>query len=210
MNINLIAKKLFAPILYRHKPIGLTAGKLYLYLDALYRTNEVEGAVVEIGCNLCGTSALANQMLYKLGSKRKYVCVDTFGGFVGEQFTADIGRGTPKIKESAFAANDIDLAKKILHMHKADNVQLVQGDIVKLPDSMLPEKISVCLLDVDLYEPIFAGLTKVVPRMSSGGIILVDDCGGDTWKAGDAFRKFVAENSLSAYSVEFGMGIIRF
>ncbi len=196
-------------MLYRHKPIGLSAGKLYRYLDALYQTNNQKGSVLEIGCNICGTSALGYQMLRKLESAREYYCVDTFGGFVGDQFEKDVSIGTPSAKRFTFSNNDVALARKVLKLHKSDAVKLIQADIVKIPTEKLPEEISVCLLDVDLYEPILVGLQKVYPRISKGGVILVDDCGGDTWKAGLAFKEFVEKNNISNWSLEFGMGIIR-
>ena len=210
MKLNLIVKKILAPYIYKHKPIGLSAGKLYLYLDALYKTQQVEGDVVEIGCNVCGTTALGNQMLRKMNSKKEYICVDTFGGFVDEQFASDQQKGTPSKKKSAFSNNDMELARKVLKLHKGENVKLIQADVVKLPADQLPKTISLCLLDVDLYEPIYVALEKLLPKMAKGGIILVDDCGGETWKAGEAFKDFVAKHKITNWSNEFGMGIIKF
>lgn len=206
----LALKRLLAPVLYRHRPIGLSSGKLYLYLDALRATRTVPGAVVEIGCHLCGTAALGHQMLRKLRSEKDYVCVDTFGGFVDAQFDREQDLGGPAEKRGAFAANDIRLARRILSMHGADSVQLIQADISSLPAERLPERISVCLIDVDLYEPTKDALEKVRERMAAGGIILVDDCGGATekWRSDRAFHEFVARSQLE-HEVEFGMGVIR-
>lgn len=206
----LALKRLLAPVLYRHRPIGLSSGKLYLYLDALYSTREVPGAVVEIGCHLCGTAALGHQMLRKLRSEKDYVCVDTFGGFVDAQFDREQDLGGPVEKRGAFAANDVRLARRILRQHAAASVRLIQADISSLPEEQLPERISVCLIDVDLYEPTRDALQKVHERMSDGGIILVDDCGGATekWRSDRAFHEFVARAGLEP-KVEFGMGLIR-
>jgi hypothetical protein len=206
----LALKRILAPLLYRHRPIGLSSGKLYLYLEALYSTRSVPGAVVEIGCHLCGTAALGHQMLRKLGSARDYVCVDTFGGFVESQFDREQELGGPVEKRDAFAANDIRLARKILRLHGADSVKLIQANISSLAVERLPEPISVCLIDVDLYEPTRDALEKVYGRMSQGGVILVDDCGGATekWRSDRAFHEFVARE-WSEHRVEFGMGIIR-
>jgi O-methyltransferase len=204
----LLAKKALAPILYRHRPIGLSAGKLYLYLDALYRTNHLKGAILEVGCNVCGTSALGHQMLRKLKSTRPYVCIDTFSGFVDAQHDADVALGNPGDKAEAFSANDIALARRILALHEADSVELIQADICALPDERLPAAISVSLLDVDLYEPILAGLEKVWPRLEPGGSILVDDCNpAGTWKAGRALEEFARKVGVTPH-MEFGMGVL--
>jgi len=207
--LKLLVKKALAPVIYRHRPIGLSAGKLYLYLDALYRTNAIDGDVVEIGCNVCGTSALGRQMLHKLRSPRRYVCVDTFAGFVGTQHDEDVRRGNSGAQEDAFGANDIELARRVLSLHRAEDVELIQGDICALDPARLPERLSVCLLDVDLYEPIRAGLDKVWPKMQPGGVILVDDCDpqSQTWRAGEAFTEFTRARGVPS-RVEFGMGII--
>src|SRR3954449_9166589 len=78
---------------------------LYLYLDALSRTRGVAGSVVEVGCFQCGTSAWAIRMLRAMGVSREYVCVDTFGGFVGSQFAHDVERGTAPALEHGFTFN---------------------------------------------------------------------------------------------------------
>lgn len=207
--LTVLAKKALAPLVYRHKPIGLSAGKLYLYLDAIYRTRALDGAVVEIGCNVCGTSALGHQMLRKLGSARRYLCIDTFSGFVEGQHADDVERGNPGNRRLAFANNDMDLARKVLEMHGADAVELLQADVCTLPAERLPAKVSVCLNDVDLYQPILASLEKIYPRMQPGGVILIDDCSDTprTWRAGDALRDFCQAHGVAS-RLEFGMGVI--
>jgi len=205
----LTAKKAFAPLIYRHRPIGLSAGKLYLYLDAIYRSNQLPGDVVEMGCNVCGTAALGRQMLERLGSPRGYLCVDTFAGFVPEQHDADVKRGNSGERSNAFAANDIELARKVLTYHRASDVRLLQADVCKLTPDQLPARVSVCLLDVDLYEPTMAGLELVYPRMDPGGFILIDDCdpASPTWRAGVAVLDFGKKHGIES-RLEFGMRVI--
>ena len=208
-HLRLAAKRALAPILYRHRPIGLSAGKLYLFLDALYRTRHLSGDVVEMGCNVCGTAALGWQMLGKLRSDRGYLCIDTFSGFVAEQHEADVALGNAGEKVTSFEANDIRLARRVLNLHRARGVRLLQADVCSVQPPALPLAVSVCLLDVDLYEPTKAGLTLVWPRMQPGGIILVDDCAVDskTWQAARALEEF-AEAQSAPFRIEFGMGVI--
>ncbi|WP_153559483.1 TylF/MycF/NovP-related O-methyltransferase [Roseimaritima sediminicola] len=201
-------KKIFASLLYRHRPIGLSAGKLYLYLDAIYQTRDVPGDVVEVGCNLCGTSVLGYQMIRKLGLERTYQCVDTFGGFVNSQYSKDVELGNSMNKRDSFSANSIDLARKVLDIHNAEDIELIRADIVSMEEQRLPYKIAVSLLDVDLYEPILSGLEKIYPRLASGGRILVDDCGrADGWQAGKAVRAYCEKNVID-FRIEFGMAVI--
>lgn len=210
--LKLLIKKSFSSFLYKYKPIGLSAGKLYNYLDALKKTNHLNGAVVEIGCNLCGTSALGAEMLRKLKSSRTYYAIDTFGGFVKEQFEFDKQFNSRLGKEYAFSSNSIGLARKILKLHNASEVKLIQSDIVKFDINQLSENISMALLDVDLYQPIKSALQKIYPRLETDGIILVDDCGNsdkdNSWKAGLALKEFAEEQGIQ-FRMEFGMGIIQ-
>ena len=206
-----LAKHALAPIIYRNRPVGLSAGKLYLYLDALYRSNGLAGDVVEIGCNVCGTAALGHQMLRKLSSTRKYVCIDTFGGFVESQFERDAALGAKPHKGASFSANNIELARRVLALHGASDTTLIQGDICTLDPERLPAAISVALLDVDLYEPTLAGLRLLWPKLLPGGVILVDDCGDRAggWAAGTAVTEFEAAAPAGLTSRnEFGMAVL--
>src|SRR5260221_166760 len=88
----LAVETLAAPLLYRAPSPELSVEHLYLFLDALFRTRHVPGAVVEVGCFQGGTAAFGRRMLRGLGLTRAYVCVDTFAGFVPAQFDHDITR----------------------------------------------------------------------------------------------------------------------
>jgi hypothetical protein len=69
-----------------------------------------------------------------------------------------------------------------------------------------------CLIDVDLYIPVKDLLPKVFSRMSSGGIIVVDDCQPDQMWDGalQAYREFARERNLSTEIVAEKLGVVRF
>ena len=190
--------------LYRHPAPSLKTERLYLYLDALYQTRNLSGAVVEVGCFQGGTTAFAHRFLQAIGCPRRYVCVDTFGGFPKRQFTEDEKLGTESFLASAFSANSKSLVRKILDRWGCSSVELIQADIVMLDDSLLPEKIAVALIDVDIAEPTFTALKKIAPRMVSGGFILIDDCDMASFKGARIATEKFAPNA----QYEFGMGII--
>jgi len=79
--------------------------RLYAYLVELNRTKDVEGAVVEVGTRLAGTSALAHRFVRQIGVPRRYVCIDTFSGFVQRQFEDDLEVGVPIAHRNLFAHN---------------------------------------------------------------------------------------------------------
>ena len=203
-----LARNALAPLIYRYPPFALAPERLYVMLHHLVATRDVPGPVVEIGCNLGGTTVIARQMMTRLGIDKPYICIDTFDGFVEDQFVTDARLGTPKTDKYLFSGNSRQLVDKILHQHGCSDVQLVQGDIAKLPDAALPATCSLLLADVDLTEPTYVSLVRFWPRMVKGGVMLVDDCPEDSsWKARLGYLHFCDENGLSE-RYEFGMGIV--
>jgi predicted O-methyltransferase YrrM len=196
------------PLLYRYPPFVLAPERLYLFMHYLIATKDVPGAVVEIGCNLGGTAVIAKRMLDRLNANKAYVCIDTFDGFVNEQFEADAALGTPAKDQNLFSGNSKELVSKIMQRHGCGDVKLVQGDVTKVPDAELPEQCSGVLLDVDLTEPTYIALQRFSPRLAPGGFILVDDCqDGGSWKARIGYSAFCRENGLEEQYM-YGMGIL--
>ena len=119
--------------------------------------------MLEVGCWLGGTAATAHRSMGQSGRSRRYVCIDTFGGFVPEQFQADLVNGTPP-EEQTFQTNSRRCTEVTRPLGRLIG-RLVQEDIVRLPDSAIPSAIVACLLDVDLELPIYED-TNVSPLSS--------------------------------------------
>ena len=86
---------------------------------------------------------------------------------------------------------------------------MITGDITTLPDERLPQKISACLLDIDLAEPIYTALTRIYPRLVPGGVIMVDDCDDQTYyKARVGYDRFIKEQGLPDI-IRHGNGVIQ-
>lgn len=202
-------KRALRPVLFRHPPIGLAPERLYLWMRALVETRNVQGAVVEIGVAAGGTAAVCDQLLRGIGVDKDYVGIDTFGGFVDDQWDDDERKGTARSERHLFSANSEELVRKIVTGLGSPNIQLRRGDICTISDSQIPETVSACLIDVDLSEPVFVALERVYPRLAPGGIIMVDDCAEAThWKARDGYHNFMEKNALPE-TYEFGMAIVR-
>jgi O-methyltransferase len=202
-------KRLVAPVRYRNPAPELSIDRLYLYLDALWHTRALPGAAVEIGCFQCGTSAWAYRFLAAIDCPREYVCVDTFNGFPRDQFENDVRLGTRAMHRGGFSANSRALVQQMLDRWGASAIRLVEADIVASPAAVLPPRIAVALVDVDLEAPTFAALEKIYARLSPGGIILVDDCAenDDFRGARVAYQRFAAACGVPA-RYAFGMGCI--
>ena len=202
-------KSLAARLMYRFPPTGIQPERLMTYLQAIIDTASVPGPVVEVGSHLCGTSILAYKMMQNLSIDKIYICVDTFSGFVPDQFANDVSKGTPLKDRLMFADNSEDLVRKILKMHNCSEIQLLRQDCTMLSPSDFPNGISLCLLDVDLSEAVHRGLQKIWPLVNPGGRILIDDCPEHTsWKALHGVKAFCAEIGAPVCN-PYGMGIIK-
>jgi O-methyltransferase len=200
-----------APTLIHRSPHSvLDPERLYYYLDALWQRRNLDGCVLEVGCWRGGTAAIVDQFLRNTGNDRRYICIDTFSGFVDEQFDADLLNGTPPGNRGVFRANPKAVVRKLLDHWGAPSVELVKGDIVCMPDDDIPVDIAVCLLDVDLEAPVYEGLRRIVPKLVPGGVVLVDDCLETTeWRgARVGYAKYCAETGIRE-EYAFGLGVLR-
>lgn len=201
-------KTAFAPIIYRYPPVGLKEARLAVYLNALLERAGTNGSVAEIGSNLSGTSIVAYRALKQAGWSGRYICYDTFGGFVEEQYQVDADKGTSSSKRHMFSANSKNLVHKILKQHKAEAIELVEGDATRLTDDQL-DRYAVVLADIDLSEPSYEVMKRFWGRLIPGGIMFCDDCvESRDWLAIDGYRKFCAEFGL-AEEYAYGLGIVR-
>jgi O-methyltransferase len=190
--------------LHRGPEPQLQTDRLYLYLDTLYQTREIPGAVVEVGCFQGGTAVFASRFLRRINCERRYVCIDTFGGFPKSQFAKDVELGTGQHLANGFSANSEPLVQKLLNQWGCQEIELIKADIAALNESRLPEEIAVALIDVDIAEPTDAALRKIMPRMSTGGVVLVDDCDQVPFKG----ARIAVEKICQSVEYRFGMGII--
>jgi len=208
LQLKRMARSALVPMIYRYPPFALAPERLYLFLHHLIETRDVPGPIVEIGCNLGGTAIIARRMLRGLGIDKPYICIDTFDGFIDEQFAVDEALGTPAEVHDLFSGNSKELVTKILRRHQCDDIELRQGDITTLPDDALPDGCSTVLVDVDLTEPTYAALKRFWPRMSRGGVMLIDDCPENSgWKARIGYSRFCRDLRLPE-SYRFGMGLV--
>ncbi|WP_247398080.1 class I SAM-dependent methyltransferase [Bradyrhizobium sp. 76] len=201
----LAIKNVIRPLIYRYPPIMIRPERLLLWKQTVIDTADVPGEVIEVGCYLGGTSAVTAKMMANLGIKKKYSAYDTFSGFVENQVKTDNAASV----QHHFSANSPKLTRWVLNRHGGENVAIIQGDIASLPDTDLPDALSACLLDVDLSEPIYLGLKRILPRLSAGGIILVDDCEDGGWyKARVGYEQYMLELGQPPL-YKYGMGILK-
>jgi O-methyltransferase len=210
MNLRAYVKYALAPILYKYPPAILHPAGIGVFLHEILVRREIRGDIAEIGCALGGTACIVARAAKFYSPDKCYTCFDTFSGFVNEQLDIDVKIGTPEGMRHTYTNNSQALVRRILDMHSCQDVRLVEGDITKIGDDRLSKEYSVILLDIDLSEPIYIALKRFYPRLSKGGIILVDDCRevpGQVWKASLGFKRFCKETGLEA-EIRNGFGVV--
>lgn len=204
----LIKRTPFGPYINNCPPIRIGPERLYAWTHVLMQTRHAPGSVVEVGCSLGGTAMWSDRMLRQAGIHKPYVAIDTFNGFVPEQFDADVALGTPRRLRKSFDYISLPSVRRAAHKMGAPDIRFIQGDICRIPSEQLPQQISACLVDVDLSQPVYAALTKVYPLLSPNGVIVVGDCPeGDDYKARIGYQRFLAEQGLQERYV-LGMGVV--
>jgi hypothetical protein len=155
------------------------------------------------------TTAAACTFLARQGALRPYTCIDTFDGFLTKQSKVDEELGMATQNLTTFASNSLSQVRQNLASWGVENVQLVKGEICDMPDSEIPDGVSVCLLDVDLSVPIYEGMKRIYPKLLPGGVILVDDCtAGTSWVGAIVgYRRFVQEAGLPE-QFYMGFGVV--
>jgi O-methyltransferase len=134
---------------------------------------DIAGDVVELGCYE-GTSAVFFQrMLVAENSDKKLWLYDSFEG-LPEKTNEDIAAGGELFVGGALRANRARLQRNFI------KAGLKQPEVKKAwfyeldPDD-LPEQVCYAFLDGDFYESILDSLKIVWPKMSKGGVVIVDD-----------------------------------
>lgn len=194
--------------------------QLRFLLDCIDRTASVGGAVLEVGCAYGVTTTFLYEYLRDSDIRKDYICIDTFSGFTEADISYERDKRGKKYNYEGGFRNNVEWFKESLARRAIKDVRIIQADISEVDATALP-RISFCLLDVDLYRPVTAGLNKVFPLLSSGGIIVVDDCWATKEHpfhpslpdkvdgALDAYREFLARNDLPEEIVEGKLGVIR-
>jgi hypothetical protein len=152
--------------------------------------NHIPGDIVECGVWRGGNLVIAGLMREQLGFDRQIWAYDTFAGMTAPT-AADFKPGEDLDVEKKFASlnrsdhNEWCLASEdeVLGNFKArvgtGELRTVKGPVettLASPEN-LPERIAILRLDTDFYESTKAEMEVLYPRLSKGGVLIVDDYG---------------------------------
>jgi hypothetical protein len=177
--------------------------KFITHLEFFKKTSTVRGEILEFGI-FKGNSFfrwIKFRDLLEQTSSRKVIGFDIFGDFPEAVFEEDKQRRDDFVEETNGGKSiSIEEMQELLDKQAlSKNVELIKGDILVTLKNYLEKnphlKISLLHIDVDLYEPVKEILEQLYDRVSTGGIIILDDYGtfAGTNKAVDDFFNNKAE-----------------
>jgi len=172
--------------------------KILSHYEIYKMIKEVPGEIVECGV-FKGASFLRFAMFREIFGNpfsKKIIGFDTFGKFPETNFQDDKKARNKFIDSAGEDSISKDQLFQILNQKNLNrHLDLIEGDITKtVPDYVKtnPElKISLLNLDTDIYEPAVSILENLYPRITKGGILMLDDYGthpGETKAVDEYFQ----------------------
>jgi O-methyltransferase len=163
----------------------MTYSQIYGVLDNLKKVldKNIDGDVVELGCNVGTTSIFIRKLLDKYNSKKKYHVYDSWEGIPElNNFEKKHAKNHSTLQRQ-FRKGDCKITKNsFINTFTNRNLELPiinSGWFKDIPDNKYPNKICFAFFDGDTYTSIIDSLNKVYHKVQKGGIIIIDDCGWD-------------------------------
>lgn len=157
----------------------VTSGEVKDILSYLCQTleNNIEGDIVELGCNVGTTSLFIRKTLNHYNSDKKFHIYDSFEGLPEKALEDEnttqrqYKKGSCKTSLEMFKSNfeKFGLKEPIIHV----------GWFKEIDDIKYPEKISFAFFDGDFYTSIIDSFEKVYHKLSPGAAVLIHDYGWD-------------------------------
>ena len=140
-------------------------------VQAIEVTKHLPGPYVEIGVFQGRSAHVALNYMDSSGIQKQSYLIDTFEGFTYDQAASST--------DARWQNTHTDISVEAVEHFLAEfnGKKLLKLNIIsdELPASI--QDVSVCNIDVDMYEAVGAALTKAAPRMARGGIMIQEDQG---------------------------------
>jgi hypothetical protein len=166
----------------------------------------IAGDIVECGVWRGGSMMAVAQTLLELGDLRRLHLFDTFDGMPppadvdrdrSGASAADMMATSDKETSSIWARSPLEDVRRNLSGtgYPADRVEFVVGRVEETVPSRAPETIAILRLDTDWYESTRHELVHLFPRLSVGGVLIIDDYGH--WEgARKAVDEYLADHGV--------------
>jgi len=143
----------------------------------------IPGSLVECGVWKGGSLLVMGRALVELDVRdRDLFGFDTFSGMpaaTARDVRYDGGRGTDPSTMNLLAAASPEQVRDLVLTsgYPSDRLHLVPGRVEETIPAAAPDEIALLRLDTDWYESTRHELEHLYPRLSSGGILIIDDYG---------------------------------
>jgi O-methyltransferase len=201
----------FTNVAARCAPFTMTTRErlygLYKAVEYVVRSR-IPGDLVECGVWRGGSCMAAALTLLDLGSSdRDLYLYDTYAGMTkpGEfdldqrqQSALSTWRRSQRGEVNAWCYASLDEVKANLATtgYPSQRMHFIAGDIQATIPQTAPATIAILRLDTDFYDSTRHSLTHLFPRLSRGGVLIVDDYGH--WQgARKAVDEYLADNGIS-------------
>lgn len=201
-------------IIQEVKPFTLTSReRIFSLLRAVdyVESHQIPGAFVECGVWRGGSMLAAVREWQKVGrTKREVYLFDTYEGMPAptEKDVSALGldaRSTfeeTKIHDqsSDWCYASLEDVRHVLQSsgYGQDKLHFIKGRVEDTIPAQAPDAIALLRLDTDWYESTKHELIHLFPRLSPGGILIIDDYG--YWKgARKAVDEYLADNRIRLY-----------
>ena len=173
--------------------------------------HDIPGDIVECGVWKGGSILCVAKTLKKLDSMDKCLYLyDTFTGMTkpqdvdisvtGESASLEFNKMKITDDSSRWSYSPLSLTKKIVYSsgYPENKVYFIKGKVEDTIPKNVPERISLLRLDTDWYESTLHELVHLFPRLSKGGVIIIDDYG--YWLgARKAVDEYFSRNNIIMY-----------
>lgn len=157
--------------------------------------------IFEVGAYKGGTSLFILEACKYLQKKPELYVFDTFEGHVTKHENDPLHQaGSGQFKDTSFTS-----VKKLLS--EFEGVQVIKGDATKTVEGIfeeVPRGLDFLHLDTDVYPVTLSVLEVVLPKLKTGGVVIIDDYGTRTcpgvFKAVNEFLHHQDSASLFALS----------
>jgi len=171
--------------------------KVLAHYELFKMTSDIPGDIIECGV-FKGVSLIRfaiYRYLFENEFLRKIVGFDVFGEFPGTKYKEDLKYIKNFIARAGSQSISIEQLYRVFIKKGIHNFELIKGDVTNTIPKYIKEnphlKISLLNLDTDFYEPAETILKCLFPRISKGGILILDNYGiqpGETRAADDYFK----------------------
>lgn len=202
-----------AEITDKVRPYTMTSpARLAALCDAISHIvrHQIPGAFVECGVWKGGSSMAAALRLIQLNQPdRAFYLFDTFAGMtapgaIDRSATSGLSAGA-MLKSAPATSKLLALApidevrnNMVATGYPAELIHLVPGPVEETLPARAPERIAVLRLDTDWYSSTRHELVHLFPRLSPGGILIIDDY-GDWEGARQAVDEYFVETAIPIF-----------